>query len=136
MKRVLFDTNVILDIFLKRSPHVDASAAAFSLAATNRVVGFVAGHAVTTIAYVFEREVGPKKMRAALSEALSVLTVAAVDDAAIRQALKSPIGDFEDAVTEIAAQRANVSTIVTRNVVDFARSRIPALPPDAFIASF
>ncbi len=136
MRHVLFDTNVLLDIFLQRAPHWQASAAAFGLAATGRVKGYVAGHAMTTIAYILEQEIGDKKTRAVLTEALSVLDVAAIDDSGIRAALQSPIADFEDAVTEISARRAGVSVVITRNTTDFAKSRVPALPPDAFVAGF
>jgi predicted nucleic acid-binding protein len=49
MKRVLFDTNVILDVLLDREPHVEASATAWATAETGRVEGMLAAHAVTTL---------------------------------------------------------------------------------------
>lgn len=56
-KRVLYDTNVLLDVVLLRAPFVDASAAALDLVARRAVEGFVAGHIVTTIAFFVQRGV-------------------------------------------------------------------------------
>ncbi len=61
MKRVLFDTNVILDVLLDRKPYVEASAAAWLAVETGVVVGFLAAHAVTTIHHLVRKEGGQRK---------------------------------------------------------------------------
>ena len=132
MTRVLYDTNIILDVLLKREPHLLASARALDAAATGRVEGHLAGHAVTTIAYLLQRQLGLEKSPGVLIDLLSTLKVAAVTDAVIRQALARGFADFEDAVTCEAASQAGCSIIVTRNTDDFARSPIPAILPDLF----
>jgi len=96
------------------------------------VQGYIAGHAVTTLAYLLQRELGAAKSRSVLSSLLSKMRVAPVTDAGIRQALSSPFKDFEDAVSHAAAQEARVSVIVTRNVGDFAKGMISAVLPEVF----
>lgn len=132
MKRVLYDLTVILDILLKREPHVSASAVALDAVGSGRVEGYVAGHAVTTLAYFLEKEVSRTKSRGLLSELLSKIRVAPLTDAAVHRALGLDFRDFEDAVTVACAEGAGVSVIVTRNLADFRKSAIPAVLPSLF----
>ena len=137
MKRVLFDTNILLDVILNRAPHVEASAAALDLVGRGRVEGYVAGHAVTTIAYVVQREKGAAEARKALIHLLSRVRVAPVTDSSVRMALTltMPLGDFEDAMCAASAQEAGCTVIVTRNPRHFQKVEPPAILPEAFLAS-
>ena len=134
MKRVLYDTNVILDVLLKREPYFSASAKALDAVGQGKVEGYIAAHAITTLAYLLQRHLGSVKSRAVLSDLLSKMRVAPVSDAAIRHALVGTFNDFEDAVTHAAAQEAPAAVIVTRNVEDFSEGTIPAVLPEAFRA--
>jgi hypothetical protein len=58
----------VLDVLLARQPHLAASAAALSLVEAGRVEGYVAAHAVTTLAYLLQRRVGPTRSRAVLAD--------------------------------------------------------------------
>src|SRR6202041_3387101 len=58
MTRILFDTNVVLDVLLDRQPQVDASAAAWAAVETGVSEGLLAAHAVTTIHYLIRKEMG------------------------------------------------------------------------------
>ncbi|OGW59682.1 MAG: nucleic-acid-binding protein, contains PIN domain protein [Nitrospirae bacterium RBG_16_64_22] len=132
MRRILYDTNVILDVLLERQPHFGASAAALDAVGRGSVEGYVSAHAVTTIAYLLERRLGSARSRKALADLLSKMRVAPVTDAVIRQALNSRINDFEDAVCHAAAVEADVSMIVTRNAADFSKGAVPAVLPEVF----
>jgi hypothetical protein len=56
-----------------------------------------------------------------------------VTDAIIRQALPSPMKDFEDAVTSAVAESEKLEIIITRNLRDFAVSPVPAMLPVDFL---
>jgi hypothetical protein len=124
-----------LDVLLRREPFLALSALAVNAAVARRVDGLIAGHAVTTIAYLLQREVGSDGARDALRELMIDFHVAAVTDECVRLALSSPLRDFEDAVTQIAAAQAGVDLIVTRDTPDFAASSVPAFLPEAFLAT-
>jgi len=64
---------------------------------------------------------------------LENLQVARVTDAIIRQALTSPMKDFEDAVTSAVAQSEGLEIIITQNLRDFAVSPVPAMLPADFL---
>jgi predicted nucleic-acid-binding protein len=134
LRRVLFDSDVLLDVLAQRQPFVLTSAQALNTVTQPQVQGYVAGHAVTNIFYILRRQVGSETARELLSRLLQHLQVANVTDEVIRAALQSSMTDFEDAVTSEAANAAGLEVIVTRNTPDFVASVIPALLPKEFLA--
>lgn len=128
--QVLFDTNVILDVVLERSPFYHSSALALSRTSSPRLSGLVSAHAIPTIAYIVRRTRTAKDVRRILESLLSGLGVAAVTEAGIRRALISPLADFVDAVTLAAAEECQANYIVTRNTRDFARGSVRAILPE------
>ncbi len=118
-EKVLFDTNVLLDVMLRRKGHVEASTLALDLAIAGHVHGYVAAHAVSTLIYILGL--------------LSFLFVAPVNGQIIQKTLDSRFHDLEDGITHYAAISEGVSTIVTRNVKDFAASEIKAVTPTVLI---
>ena len=135
MKRVLFDSDVLLDVLAQRQQFVIASAQALNTVTQEQVQGYVSGHAVTNIFYILRRQIGSEAARELLSRLLQRLQVASVTDEVIRQALQSSIVDFEDAVTSAAANIAGLEIIVTRNTSDFVTSSVPAIMPEEFLAT-
>jgi predicted nucleic acid-binding protein len=135
VKRVLFDTNILLDVILERAPHVAVSAPALDLVGQGKVEGYVAGHAVTTIAYLVQRAKGAAEARRTLVHLLSRVKVAPITDASVRMALTMDFSDLEDAVCAASAQEAGCAVIVTRNPQHFRKAEPSAMLPEAFLAS-
>jgi len=44
--------------------------------------------------------------------------------------------DFEDAVQSVTAERIRTDYIITRNIRDFRKSKVPSLTPTEFLARF
>jgi hypothetical protein len=65
---------------------------------------------------------------------MTLLSVAAVDQSVIEQALNLPYPDFEDAVQMMAAARSDLQYVVTRDVRDFSAGPLPALQPAELLA--
>lgn len=133
MRRILFDTNVILDVLLDRQPFAEASAAAWLAVESGIAEGMLAAHAVTTIHYLLRKEQGNVKAKRILSGILRVFEVAPVDGAVVNDALQLAFSDFEDAVTASAARAAGCECIVTRDPKDYRGSPVRSLTPDAVI---
>jgi predicted nucleic acid-binding protein len=131
MKKLLFDTNVVLDVLLDRQPHVEGSAAAWAAVETGVSEGMLAAHAVTTIHYLVRKERGNARAKRIVSAILRVFKVAAVDGAVLQEALELPFPDFEDAVTAVAARKAGCDYIVTRDPKGFRESPVRAITPEA-----
>jgi predicted nucleic-acid-binding protein len=139
LKRVLFDSDVLLDVLAQRQPFVIASAQALNVVTVTKmemqIKGYVSGHAVTNIFYILRRQIGSEMARDAISRLLLHLQVASITDEVIRAALQSSMTDFEDAVSSEAANAVGVEIIVTRNKSDFVASSVPAMLPEEFLAT-
>jgi predicted nucleic acid-binding protein len=133
MRRILFDTNVVLDVLLDRKPYAEASAAVWAAVETGAAEGMLAAHAVTTIHYLVRKEMGNAKAKRVVSAILRVFGVAAVDGATVQEALQSAFSDFEDAVTAAAAHLAGCECIVTRDPKGFRGSSVRVLTPEALL---
>lgn len=132
--RVLIDLNVILDVLQRREPFYDMSARALAAAEMGLMEGWVAGHSLTTLFYLLARYQSVEQARVALTELLSFLSVAAVDQAVLEQALNLPYPDFEDAVQMMAAVRSGAQYLVTRNVRDYTMGPLPVIQPAELLA--
>jgi predicted nucleic acid-binding protein len=126
---VLIDLDVILDVLQRREPFYATSARVLACAEIGTIEGWVAAHSLTTLFYLLAKYQSVDQARIALSELLSFLSVAAVDQTVIEQALKLPYRDFEDAVQMMAAVRTGVQYLVTRNVQNYKSGPLPVLQP-------
>jgi predicted nucleic acid-binding protein len=131
MKRLLVDTNVILDVLLDRQPHAKASVAIWACIESGPWEGFLAAHAITTIHYLAQRELGTVKAKQLITLILRVFRVATVESAVIYEALRLPLADFEDAVTAAAALTSECDYVVTRDPKAFRGSPVRVLAPEA-----
>lgn len=133
--KVLFDTNVILDVLLGRPPHVAASAAVMGLAESGRIGGLLAATSVTTIHYLLRKSLGARPARRHLESLLAVYDVAAVDAQTLRHALALGFADYEDAAIHEAARAARCRGIVTRDAAGFRRATLPTWSPEELLAA-
>lgn len=134
MKKVLVDINIILDMLAKRDDH-QSSAGIFDLCAKRVIKGHLCSHEITTISYFLEKYSYPrKKTTQIISGLLDVFTIIPTIETILREALQSPIKDFEDAVIEVSAIRENVDCIITRNLKDFKPGRVDCFTGSEYLS--
>ncbi|MDZ4064619.1 MAG: PIN domain-containing protein [Coriobacteriia bacterium] len=134
--RVLFDTNILLDVLLEREPHVDIATRLVALVDNGHVEGSICATAVTTLYYVGAKDLGRKRPHDQVRTLLAVFEVAPVGRDVLQRALDDDgFNDFEDAVAHEAAHAAGMSAIVTRNGRDFAKATIPVFEPHELLAA-
>lgn len=137
--KVLFDTNVILDLLLNRQPFCEMSAKVVDLSATKVIEGYVSASAITDIYYIAYKTIKDRdKVCSLLEKLLKIVSVAGVTETEILEALKSGWNDFEDAVQYFSAQNMDVTCIVTRNKKDYlsADADIVVAEPQEFLQNF
>jgi len=133
--KILIDTNVALDVLLKRYPFFQDSFVIFQLTDSGIVNGTLAAVSMTNIFYLLRK--AKKNYNEAydlVDELATVFTIATVNESTITHALKLRWNDFEDAVQYIAAKENNIDYIITRNESDFRNADIPCMSPTDFIA--
>jgi predicted nucleic acid-binding protein len=131
--RPLLDTNVLVDVALRRPGLHEASGAAVAWCLNNPGSGLLAVHSLATFSYLVERASGADKVREFLTELVDGMDIARLDNAEVKRALALPLADFEDALVAAAAESAAASHIVTRNTADFRRSPVKAVTPEDFM---
>jgi predicted nucleic acid-binding protein len=127
--KVLFDVNVLLDVFLDRAPWDVDSKAAFKLALDGRVDGYISAITPTTLFYVARSLVGTDQAFLIVAKCLAVLSVATVDGQVLVDALKVTGKDFEDHVQFTSAEAAKLDAVVTRDAAGFTASVLQILTP-------
>lgn len=133
MKYVLLDTNVLLDIALKRLPHFEKATEIFRLIDKRIIKGHVTASTITDIYYISKKEKGHEKALEFISNLIEVVDIIGVDRAVIVEAIKSGMSDFEDAIQSSAAEFNGIRLLITRNKEDFSRSKMKVFTPEEFL---
>lgn len=128
--KILFDTNVVLDVLLNRQPHAIAAAQLMVYVEQGRIHGLVAATSVTTIHYLATKAVGSAAAKGHIKALLLLFDVAAVDRAVLLDALSLSFSDYEDAVVHEAARHAGAIGIVTRDQAGFVKATLHTYAPD------
>ena len=131
---VLVDTNVVLDLILDRSPWADDASRLLDAIGNARLRGFIAGHAVTTVHYIVERERDHTRAATAVSDLLELLDVVSLESADFQRALSLGLRDYEDAVQVAACLKVGASFLVTRNTKDFKGAPVETRSPGEVLA--
>jgi predicted nucleic acid-binding protein len=131
---VLIDTNVILDILLKREPHYKTAAKINVLAEKGYIRSHISASAVTDIFYIARKELkDANKALNLLRNILKTTRIASVTESCIYEALDLKWNDFEDCVQYVTGKNISADYIITRNPHDFADSKIKVVSPDTFL---
>ncbi len=131
--RPLLDTNVLVDVALRRPGLHEASGATVAWCLNNPGSGLLAIHSLATLSYLAGRAAGPAKAREFIADLIEGTDVARLDNAEVKHALNLPMTAFEDALVAAAAASAAATHIVTRNTADFRRSPVKAVTPEDFV---
>ena len=132
--RILFDTNVILDVLEKREPFFDDSYGALHKALQMDAECLISSSAVTDLYYMLRKYLqSPEQARRQVEKLSQIFLFADVLGADIHAALNRNMRDFEDAVVDAVAQRSGAECIVTRNIRDFAGASVTVMTPAEFL---
>jgi predicted nucleic acid-binding protein len=134
MKKILVDTDVILDFFFDRKPFSENSTTILNLCENNIIEGYLTPVIISNIYYLLRRTAKHEKVIEKLKLLLTILNVLKMDKSTIEKALNSDFKDFEDALQNFAAVSfGEIEAIITRNVKDYKRSEIGVLTPESFV---
>lgn len=133
--KILFDTNVILDLLLDREPFVDDAASLMSRVDRGELVGVLGATTVTTIHYLCAKALGSKAALESIEELIAIFDIAPINRQVLLSALRLPLADYEDAVLHEAARESGVDGIVTRDSRGFDSAQLPVFDPPRLLAA-
>lgn len=122
--KIFIDSDVLLDVLLKRTPHFKESAAVLDWAESNPGSCAVSWHSLANIHYLSR-----DGARDFIRELLTFCHVPSTGTDQMLQALELRFHDLEDAMQAAAATCFGAQLLCTRNLSDFTHSPIPAVPP-------
>ena len=133
MKRLLVDTNIIIDLLAKREKFYKSAAQLFSLADQKKVELYVCSLSFANAHYILNRQLTESKVREILRKLKVLINVISLDSKVLDLALNSDFKDFEDAIQYYAAIESNIDVIITRNLKDFKKSDLPVMTGQEFL---
>lgn len=133
MSKVLVDTNVWVDIVLKRPQFFDDSFGAVLACAEEGARMLVAATSVKDIFYWAAKSAGADAGYAALDMLFQSADVAAVDGPVCKQALGLEKPDYEDGMIAACALADSVDLILTRDADAFLSLGVPKRSPHDYL---
>lgn len=134
---ILFDTNVIIDLFTD-SDDFEAAFAAVDVALLRDFKLWIPACATPSIRYLLtaRKLMTAAEAREAFGHLLELFSIADTTAGDCLHAYEHEHRDYEDDLIIASAQRTAMDFIVTRNGKDFAKSPVPVLTPGAFVDLF
>lgn len=132
--KALIDTNVIVDALTSREPWKESAERIFLMAANRVMDAFITASSATDIYYLVRKYLhSTEQAKQVIGKLFSLIEILSVTREECLDALASAVSDYEDAVIEQTAVKADMDYIITRNVKDFQGGMVKAILPDDFI---
>ena len=96
--KIFLDTNVLLDIFMRREPYYDASAQVVYACERGQFTGGFTTLSACNIAYALRKQLGNKQTIEAIRQLVRIIEPIGTGVASLLQSLEDPQTDFEDDV--------------------------------------
>jgi predicted nucleic acid-binding protein len=133
--KALIDTNVIVDALTSRKPWKESAEKIFLMAANQVMAAYITASSATDIYYLVRKYLhSTEQAKQVMGKLYSFMGILMVTGDECVDALASAVSDYEDAVIERTAAKAEMDCIITRNVKDYQDGIVKALLPDDFIA--
>ena len=136
MKRVLVDTNIVIDLLATRDDYYDEAAELFSLADKKELILAISSLTFANTNYVLSKQRSAKEAREILRKFKVLVEIINLDDKIIELALSDEeFLDLEDGLQYYSALNNGIDAILTRNKKDFKNSKIPVLTAKEYLAT-
>jgi len=134
MKKLLIDTNIVIDLLSRRKPFYDEAATLFSLADKKQVELSVSPLTFANTSCTLLRQLDTTKAKSILRKLRLIVNILPLDDKVVGLALNDDgFPDFEDGLQYYTAIENGQDLIITRNLKDFKSSKLPVMTARQFI---
>ena len=134
MKKLLLDTNIVIDLLAKREPGYSSAAQIFSLGDKRQLQLGVSALTIANTNYLLLKLKSHDEVKSILRKFKLLVNVLPLEDKVISLALNDKdFKDFEDGLQYFTAIENSQDIIITRNLKDFKNSKIPVMTADQFL---
>jgi predicted nucleic acid-binding protein len=136
MKKILVDTNIILDLLAKRKVFYDSASKLFSLADQNKIKLYISSLSIANTNYVLSKILNPLDAKDILRRFKVLVSIIPLTDKIIDLALNdNNFSDFEDGLQYYSALGANCKIIISRDKKGFKSAKLPIMSAEEFLFS-
>ena len=133
MKKVLLDSDVILDFFLDIQPHSEYSSYVLSQIELKKIEGYLTAVIISNVYYLLRKISTHDRVIKKLNQLMTLVDMILIDKNTILKAMNSKFKDFEDAIQNYACEsHGEIDLILTRNTKDYRKSEISVLTPEQY----
>ena len=133
--KILFDTNIILDVFLARQPFLKNAAKLFAKVEQGKLIGILGATTITTLYYLISKQLGEKGTKQVIEKLLNLFEIGSVDHFVLRTSLSMDFPDYEDTVLYQVAIHNEAQGILTRDRQGFKKGTLPVYSPEELLNS-
>jgi predicted nucleic acid-binding protein len=131
--KALLDTNLFLDVILKRDIHFQSSSMVWSLVSEKKLKGLISAISINNLYYILRKIIETTLVENFVDQLLEEFDIVPLTAMILRQARSIPNKDYEDLIQYFSAINSNCDFIITRNKEDFPEKGIRVLNPDEFL---
>lgn len=135
MIKLFIDSDIILDLLAEREPHFIHAARLFTLIDQNEIEAYTSPLIFANLHYLLKKQSTNLLALKSLRKLKTFLNILPIDERVIDQSLNSEFTDFEDAIQYFTAVNNGITLIITRNKLDYKRSKIDVLTAEEFLKS-
>lgn len=136
MKKLLIDTNIIIDLLAKREPFYTEAAMLFTLADKQKLTLCVSSLSFANVNYILLQSKKAEEAKQILRKLKLIVDVLSLDEKIVGLALNdNEFRDFEDALQYYSAIESSAEIIITRNLKDFQKVKLPVMSAAQYLKS-
>lgn len=132
--RIVYDSDVVLDYFLKRQPGLKGSTAITLLALLRFEQGCLMSNSVADMHYLLAQELGNLRAQFVVEEILKEFRVIPVEEDDLTEALSKRWDDLQACLMSVCAKKVHSHFIITRNIRNFRQSKVTTLTPEEYFS--
>jgi len=136
MMKIFVDSDIILDLLAQREPHFEHAAKLFTLIDQQKIEAYTSPLIFANLHYLLKKLTSNASALKSLRKLKTLINILPVDERVIEQALNSGFSDFEDAIQYFTAVNNGINFLLTRNKIDYKKSKIAVSTSEEFLKSW
>ena len=136
MIKVFVDSDIILDLLAQREPYFEYAAKLFTLIDQQKIKAYTSPIIFANLHYLLKKLTSNTAALKSLRKLKTLINILPVDERIIELALNSDFNDFEDAIQYFTATSSGINLLLTRNKVDYKKSKIAISTSEEFLKTW
>ncbi|MBU1096405.1 MAG: PIN domain-containing protein [Bacteroidetes bacterium] len=136
MIKIFVDSDIILDLLAQREPYFEHAAKLFTLIDQQKIEAYTSPLIFANLHYLLKKQTSNASALKSLRKLKTLINILPVDERVIEQALNSEFSDFEDAIQYFTAVNNGIILLLTRNKVDYKKSKIAISTSEEFLKTW